>query len=352
MSRLLGKVIKSIAPYVPGEQIKGEDIIKLNTNESAYPPAPAVEKALQELPYNSLKLYPDPTAKELRETAADYYKVNSDQVFFGCGSDEVLSYAFMGFFNKGDKVYFPDISYGFYKVYSKLYQLNAVEIPLDKNFEINVSNYLNLDGGVVIANPNAPTGICLTINQVEEIVKSNLDNLVIIDEAYIDFSKEESAVSLIDKYDNLLVVQTFSKSRGLAGMRLGLGLGNKNLINGLERVKYSINPYNLDYVAQKVGVASLKNSGYMKKTTQKIVNTRETFSASLKDLGFSVVESQTNFVFVKPKGITGEDYYNKLREKNILVRYFSAPRLKDYVRITIGTPEDMKTLIEETKSLL
>ena len=257
----------------------------------------------------------------------------------------------MAFFNKGDKVYYPNITYSFYTVYSNLFDLNEVKIPLKDDFTIDINDYKNLDSGIFIANPNAPTGIILTIEEIEDIVKSNKDNIVIIDEAYIDFGGE-SAVKLINKYDNILIIQTFSKSRCLAGMRLGFAIGNENLIQGLKNIKYSFNSYTINRLSILAGIESIKDKKYFEDTVSKIINTRERIKKELKDLGFNVLDSKSNFLFISYKEIFAEEIYFKLREKGILVRYFKSKLIDNYIRVTIGTDDEMNTFIEITKKII
>lgn len=352
MSRLLSNRAKEITPYVPGEQPKDRTYIKLNTNENPYPPAPAVQRLLSNRTAEDLRLYPDPDATELRQAMADCYDLSVEQVFAGGGSDEVLAYAFMAFFDQGDKVYFPDITYGFYQVYADLFALTVHLLPLAEDFTINLSDYRELDGGIFLANPNAPTGICLSPQDIEKILLANPDQLVVVDEAYIDFSDNNTCIPLIHRYDNLLVIQTFSKSRALAGMRLGFGFGNPALLDGLERMKYSFNPYNLDKVSLDVGVASLSDPDYFSTVTEQIVETRERTKNALEILGFHCLPSQTNFLFTTHPTVDAAQLYEYLQEQSILVRYFPRPRIDQYLRVTIGTKEEMKSLIATVTQFL
>lgn len=347
MSRFLKKGLQGIEPYVPGEQPKNAKLIKLNTNESPYPPSPKVMEAICREELENLKLYSDPEAKVLIEAAAEYYHVDTNQIMAGNGSDELLAFSFMAY---GEKIYFPTISYGFYKIYGRIFSENATRIPLDEKLRINVKDYYNLDGTIIIANPNAPTGIALTKDEIEGIVIKNRNNLVIIDEAYVDFGAE-SVVSLIGQYDNLLVIQTLSKSRSLAGARIGVAIGNKEIVDDLKRIKYSFNPYNLNRLSILAGAAAFKDKNYFQECCGKIISTRERFVKDLESSGFEVLPSKANFVFAKPPGISGEKCFQKLRENNILVRHFNELLMKDYVRITIGTEEEMNAIRKQLPGL-
>lgn len=352
MSRFLSCAASELEPYTPGEQPRDMRYIKLNTNENPYPPSPEVVAAIKSFDAENLRLYPDPTAAGLRSAVAGNYEVKPEQVFAGAGSDEVLGYAFMAFNDRGGKVYFPDITYGFYRVYADLFGLQAVEIPLKEDFTINVEDYFELDGNIFIANPNAPTGICLSIDEIERILQKNEDRLVVVDEAYIDFSSGGSCVKLIDKYDNLLVVQTFSKSRSLAGMRLGAGFGNAGLIEGLERVKYSFNPYNLNRISLAVGIAAMSNANYMRGIAAKIIKTRERLRKKLEEMGFIVLPSDTNFLFCKNDKIPGKDLYEKLKQNGVLVRHFGKGRIKDFIRVTVGGEDETDIFLSKLEALL
>ncbi|MEH6628068.1 MAG: histidinol-phosphate transaminase [Motiliproteus sp.] len=351
MSKYWSPSIRDIEPYVPGEQPKGGSFIKLNTNENPYPPSPQVAVALGEFPIDQLKLYPDPDATELKQAIAEYHQVSSANVFVGNGSDEVLGLAFMAFFRQVWPILYPNHTYSFYPVYCNLFGIEYRTVPLNKNFTLNISDYDTANGGIVIANPNAPTGIALPLADVEKLLKFNRDSVVIIDEAYVDFGAE-SAVSLVEQYDNLLVVQTFSKSRSLAGLRVGFALGSKVLIDGLERVKNSFNSYPLDTLAIKATVASINDRDYFEQTRQAIIESREWLNQQLQELGFEVLPSKTNFLFAKHPQRQGEELYQQLREKGLLVRHFSKPEIDQYLRITIGTPQEVEALIEALKKLL
>ncbi|MBE5965080.1 MAG: histidinol-phosphate transaminase [Lachnospira sp.] len=339
------KNIRKVVPYVPGEQPKVDDIVKLNTNENPYPPAKGVSRALLEFDSNELKLYPDPTIEELKSTLAEYYGVNVNEVFVGVGSDDVLAMAFLTFFNSDKPILFPDITYSFYPVWADLYKIPYECPKLDENFMMVKEDYYKENGGIIFPNPNAPTAICNDLGFIEDIVKNNQESVVIVDEAYVDFGGE-SAIELTKKYENLLVVQTFSKSRSMAGMRIGYAIGSKDLIKAMEDVKYSFNSYTMNMTAIKSGVEAVKDDEYFKETKKKIVTTRENTAKSLKALGFDMTDSKANFLFVTHKKYAARDIYEYLRTKHIFVRYFNLPRIDNYLRITIGTDEQMEKLIK------
>lgn len=352
MSRFLNSSYSCLEPYTPGEQPKVVGrLIKLNTNENPYPPAPGVYKLLNDEEVQKLRLYPEPSASLLVDAIAEFYGVEQNQVMVGNGSDEVLAFIFMAMRGSNDKIYYPEISYSFYPVYCDIFKANGIKVPLREEYSVGVEDYYNLDGTIVITNPNAPTGRALTLNEIESIVINNRENLVVIDEAYVDFGAE-SAVGLVDKYDNLLVVQTFSKSRSLAGSRIGFAIGNSELIADLNKLKFSFNPYNLNRLSILAGAEAMKDKTYFEETCQKIINTRETFIADMEQLGFEVLPSKANFVFAKSDKIPGENYFNALRKYNIIVRYFKKDKISDFVRITIGTQEEMDALIAATKEIL
>lgn len=352
MSRFLNREYKELIPYTPGEQpkVKGR-LVKLNTNENPYPPAPGVSSVINEKQLQDLKLYSDPEAAILTEAIAENFGLEKSQVITANGSDEILAFIFMAFRGETNKIYYPEISYSFYPVYCDVFGAQGVKIPLREDFSVSPEDYYDADGTIVITNPNAPTGMALEINQIEDILSHNRDNLVVIDEAYVDFGAQ-SAVQLIDKYDNLLVVQTFSKSRSLAGARIGYALGNKELITDLNTIKFSFNPYNLDRLAILAGTEAMRDKEYFDTTRNKIIKTREDFVRSLENMGFSVLPSNANFVFAESREISGEEYFTKLRERNIIVRYFNKDKISNFVRITIGTPEEMDMLLEATKEIL
>ena len=350
MSKFLSRKFEGLEPYVPGEQPRDKKYIKLNTNESPFPPSEKSLKAAEEAARN-LQLYPDPECRRLSEKMAEFYRVSPDEVLMTNGSDEILNFAFMAFCDDKHTAVFPDITYGFYPVFSEINSVPFEEIPLKEDFTIDINDYLGVGKTVFLANPNAPTGIALDISDIEKIVASNPKNVVVIDEAYVDFGAK-SAVSLIHKYDNLLVTQTFSKSRSLAGGRLGMGIGNAALISDLNAIKYSTNPYNINTVTQSMGLAIMEDKFYTSANCQIIGEIREYTAKELQKLGFTLTESQANFVFAKHKYLGGELLYKKLKDKGILVRHFSADRIKDYNRITIGTLEQMKALINAIKEIL
>jgi histidinol-phosphate aminotransferase len=343
MSQFWSDLVHQLTPYVPGEQPKITNIVKLNTNENPYPPSPKVIEAINQANNQDLALYPDPNATELKKSIADFYSMKIEQVFVGNGSDEVLAHAFQALLKKDSPLRFPDISYSFYPVYCELYQIEQKTIPLDQDFKINPTDY-NVDSGAIIfPNPNAPTGRALSLSEIEEILNYNMDSVVIVDEAYINFGGE-TAISLVNQYPNLLVVQTFSKSRSLAGLRIGFAIGNADLITGLEIVKNSFNSYPMDRLAIAAGIAAIQDKEYFEKTCKAIINTRHQLTRFLQDNGFEVIPSSANFVFAKHNLIPAETLGKKLREKNIIVRYFNKPRISDFLRITIGTDEQNQLL--------
>ena len=348
MSRFFSERLQSLKAYVPGEQPKVRNLIKLNTNESPFPPAPGVKEAVAEAA-ESLQLYNDLSAAKLIRLLAETYGLQENQITVSNGSDEILAFAFQVFGGHG--LAFPDITYGFYPVWADLYGLDRKIIPLDEDFNVRIQDYAGNDRCVVIANPNAPTGLCLSRDEVEAIVKSNPDNVVIVDEAYVDFGGE-SALALIPEFDNVLVVRTFSKSRQLAGARMGFAMGNAALIDDLNRVRFSFHPYNVNTLTQAAGAAALKQPGYFESCRQAIMDTRAWTVEQLKTLGFRVLPSSANFVFAAAPGLNGAEYQKKLREKNILIRYFDLPRIRDFTRITIGTKAQMEALIQATKEIL
>lgn len=344
MSRFLIDKLQSLEAYVPGEQPKDKKYIKLNTNESPYPPSIGVLKALDTDVVGDLKLYCNPECTVLTNEFCKVYDVSPENVIFGNGSDEILNYCFTAFFSDRNPVVFPDITYGFYKVFGDLYHIDYKEIPLMSDFSINLNDYMGIGKNVVIANPNAPTGICLTPDEIEQIAKSNPDNVVVIDEAYIDFGGI-SCYPLTKKYKNLIVTGTFSKSRSLAGARLGFAIGDKELIADLNKIKFSTNPYNINSMTQAVGTAALQDNDYYMNNCQKIIETREFTADKLKALGFEILPSKANFLFVGHPEYDGEYLYKSLFEKGILVRHFKKDRIKNYLRITIGTPAEMQALV-------
>ncbi len=351
MSRFFTHRLDKLTPYTPGEQPRDMQYIKLNTNESPFPPSPAVIEAAK-AEAGRLQLYSDPTCRELTDKLASLYGVAPEQVILTNGSDEVLNFAFMAFADEDHPLVFPEITYGFYPVFAELNRIPYTEIPLKADFSVDYRDYLNLDGKtIVIANPNAPTGLCLTLDEIEAIVQSNPDGVVVIDEAYVDFGAE-SAVALVDKYENLLVTQTFSKSRSLAGARLGFGIGGKALIADLHTVRYSTNPYNVNRMTAAAGHAALCDNDYYMANCRTIMENRAYTTEALRKLGFEVLPSLTNFVFAKSDRIGGEALYRELKSRGILVRHFSKESITEYNRITIGTKEQMEAFIATVKTIL
>lgn len=337
--------VKKVEPYIPGEQPNKLNMIKLNTNECPYPPSPQVKKAIREIESETLRFYPDPEATILVESLAKYYQVKKEQVFVGVGSDDVLAMAFLIFFNGKEPILFPDITYSFYDVWAELFGVSYSKIPLEQNFAIDPEDYNRQNGGIIIPNPNAPTGILETVETIEAIIKANPNSVVIIDEAYIDFGGE-SCLSLVDKYENLLVVQTFSKSRSMAGMRIGFAIGSEKIIQYLNDGKFSFNSYTMNQPSLICGVASIEDDKYFKETVSKIIDTRERVKGELSKLGFQFPDSKGNFLFVTHPMYQAKELYEALKEANIFVRYFPKARIDNYLRITIGTDKEMNTLIK------
>lgn len=351
MSKFLIDKLKSLEAYVPGEQPRDKKYIKLNTNESPYPPSEHTLDSINRAEVENLKLYSDPTCKLLKEKIADKFGVLPENVYIGNGSDECLNFFFMAFCDNNKRVVFPDITYGFYNVFSQLYGISYSEIPLTENFSVDYKDYVNVNANVVIANPNAPTGKTISLDEIEEIVKSNKDYIVVIDEAYVDFGGE-TAIKLTEKYDNLLVVRTFSKSYSLAGARLGFAIGNKDIISDLEMIKYSTNPYNVNRLTQIAGVSAIESAKYYEDNCKKIIETREYTNNELEALGFEVLDSKANFLFAKHPELDGEYIYKSLKDKGILVRHFTKERIKDFNRITIGSDDEMKEFINIIKVIV
>lgn len=351
MSKYWSEITKNIEPYVCGEQPKDKKYIKLNTNESPYPPSPRVLEAIKNVASSDLRLYPDPDCDELRETIANYYELNKSQVFIGNGSDEVLAFAFLAFFNSNESIIFPEISYSFYPVYAKLYNINYKLAELDDNFSIQVDEFIRENGGVVIPNPNAPTAKYMPIEEIKKVLDYNSDKVVIIDEAYIDFGGT-SAVALIKDYPNLLVIQTLSKSRSLAGIRIGFALGGEELIDGLNRIKNSFNSYTIDRVASAAAVEAIKDEDYFRECTSRIINTREKVIVQLEELEFKVIPSKANFIFITHPIYPASELFSKLREKSVLVRYFSKDKIDNYLRVSIGSEEEMEFFIKKVKEII
>ncbi|MDY4670268.1 MAG: histidinol-phosphate transaminase [Oliverpabstia sp.] len=345
------KNVRKVVPYTPGEQPKAEKMIKLNTNENPYPPSPMVKAALKNMEPDCMRLYPDPTAHMLVEAIAEFYHLREDQIFVGVGSDDVLAMIFLTFFNSTKPILFPDITYSFYDVWAKMLRIPYETVSLDENFQIKKEDYFRENGGVIFPNPNAPTGLEISLSDVEEIVRENQDVVVVVDEAYVDFGAA-SALPLIEKYDNLLVVQTFSKSRGMAGMRIGYAMGNPLLIQYLNDVKYSFNSYTMDQTSLVMGTAAMKDREYFEKTVNKVVETREWTKGELRKLGFSFGDSKANFIFASHESCPAKELFEALRKENIFVRYFEKPRIDNYLRITIGTQLEMETFVEFLKDYL
>lgn len=343
--------IRKVVPYTPGEQPDQADMIKLNTNENPYPPALGVQKALSTLSVDTLRLYPDPTAGDLVHAIAKSYGLKDEQVFVGVGSDDVLAMSFLTFFNSENPILFPDITYSFYDVWADLFRIPYERPALDENFHIRKEDYFRENGGIIFPNPNAPTGVELPLEDVETIIRNNPDVIVIVDEAYVDFGGT-TAIPLIEKYDNLLVVQTFSKSRSMAGMRIGFACGNERLIKFLNDAKYSFNSYTMDRTAIAAGVAAVEDQVYFEETCHKIIETREWTKKELRALGFSFEDSKSNFIFAAHKTCPAAELFAALREQHIYVRYFPKDRIDNFLRITIGTQEEMQKFVDFLKDYL
>lgn len=341
--------VRKVVPYVAGEQPDKPDMIKLNTNECPYPPAPGVARLAAQMNCDRLRLYPDPDVSPLTEALAAYYHVNPKQVFVGVGSDDVLSMAFLTFFHSGRPVLFPDVTYSFYDVWANLYRIPYKTCELDQDWHIRPEDYNQPNGGIIFPNPNAPTGVLESLETVEEILKANRDVIVIVDEAYVDFGGV-SALPLLEKYDNLLVVQTFSKSRAMAGLRIGFCIGSEKLIGYLKDVKFSFNSYTMNLPAQLLGVEAVRDRAYFKETTERIISTRERVKKELKQLGFTFPDSRGNFIFASHRDISAGQLFEALRRANIYVRYWNKPRISEYLRITVGTDQEMDRLLDFLKS--
>lgn len=343
--------VRQVEPYTPGEQPNKETMIKLNTNECPYPPAPGVVKAAAEFDTDCLRLYPDPNAGALVNALAEYYGVDTSQVFVGVGSDDVLATAFLTFFNGNKPILFPDITYSFYSVWADLFRIPYERPALDSEFKMVKEDYYRENGGVIFPNPNAPTGVMETLSDVEDIIRHNQEVVVIVDEAYVDFGGV-SALELVNKYENLLVVQTFSKSRAMAGMRIGFAIGSPALIQAMNNVKFSYNSYTMNQPALKIGVEAVKDEVYFRETLNKIIATREQAKKRLGDLGFTFPDSMTNFIFAAHKSVPAKKIFEALKKKDIYVRYFNVPRIDNYLRITIGTDAEMEQLYEALEEIL
>lgn len=345
------KNLREITPYVPGEQPDFSDMIKLNTNENPYPPAPGVKKMLKEMQAEKLTLYPNPSAKLLVDELSVQYGIAPERIFVGVGSDDVLGMIFMTCFCSDKPVLFPDITYSFYDVWAKLFRVPYEQLPLDENFRIRKEDYRKENGGILIANPNAPTSIGESVDFIEDIVKHNPDSVVVVDEAYVDFGGD-SAFPLLERYDNLLVVQTFSKSRSMAGMRIGFAFGSERLISAMYAVRNSYNSYTMNYPSILCGAEALKDPAYFKECTEKVIATRERVKKELAELGFSFPDSKTNFLFVTHERVPAAELFAMLREKHIFVRYFRTPRIDNYLRVSIGTDAQMDRFLEVLRDYL
>ncbi|MFD1038284.1 histidinol-phosphate transaminase [Virgibacillus byunsanensis] len=351
MSKFWSETAKRTKPYVPGEQSNEPNILKLNTNENPYPPSPHVIEAIKEELERKLNLYPSPTVDQLREAIAGNLQLSSENVFVGNGSDEVLAFAFMAFFEPNKKIRFPAISYSFYPVYANLFGIPYEEVQLNRDFTLPADAFFQSEGGVIFPNPNAPTSVYLQLDAIKEIVENNPNQVVIVDEAYIDFASE-SAVTLINSYENLLVVQTMSKSRSLAGLRIGYAMGHPELIQALVRIKDSFNSYTLDRLAIAGGTAAVKDTAYFQQTTEKIVQTRDWVIENMKKRGFYVLDSQANFIFASHYNEPAEDLYVELKNSGVLVRHFSKALIDNYLRITIGTDENMQHFFKKLDEII
>ena len=343
--------VREVTPYTPGEQPGGADVIKLNTNENPYPPCDGVARALKEFDCEALRRYPDPAVSKLRGAIASYHNLDMGNVFVGVGSDDVIAMCYMTFFNSDKPILFPDITYSFYDVWADEFKVPFAVKALNDDFRINKSDYYVENGGVIIPNPNAPTGIAEPVEFFEDILNHNRDSIVIVDEAYVDFGAS-SCIELLSKYDNLIVVRTFSKSRSMAGSRIGYALASEEIITALHNVKYSYNSYTMDSVTIKLGVEAIKDEKYFRDNLDKVICTRNWTRDRLNELGFKVFDSSANFLFVKPSGITAKALFEKLKERNIYVRYFNKPRIDNYLRISIGTDSEMQALIEAIKDII
>lgn len=351
MSREWTKNLRNIEPYVPGEQSKDKDIVKINANENPYPPSPKAAEVLKSFDTNKLRFYPSANSTKLKEAIAKYYKVDVSNVFVGNGSDDVLAVAFQSFFNSEKPIVYPDLTYSFYPVWCSLFGIKYKNYPVGDDFRINPEDYKEKNGGVVIPNPNAPTSLGEGLDFVEKILDYNQDSVVIIDEAYVDFGGT-SSIPLIDKYENLLVTGTFSKSRSLAGLRIGFAIGSKALIDVMEAVKNSYNSYTVDSLSIEMGAVSIEDDEYFKSTCKKVIKTRERVTLELEKLGFDVLDSQTNFIFVTHNKHNMKSLFEYLKTQKVFIRYFSLPRIENYVRITIGTNEEMDIFLEKTKEFI
>ena len=351
MDKLWKKNLRDIEPYVPGEQSKEKNIVKLNANENPYPPSPKAVEAINGFPCDGLRLYPDANATVFKQAMADYYNVQPENVFLGNGSDDVLALCFQAFFNSDKPIVFPDITYSFYPVWCRLFNIPFKNYPLNADFRIDVADYAEENGGVVIPNPNAPTSLGEGKEFIEKLMEYNQDCIVIVDEAYVDFGGY-SSVELTKKYENLIVTGTFSKSRSLAGLRIGYAIGNKELIAVLEAVKNSYNSYTVDSISMAAGTASINDKAYFEETVSKVIATRDRVIKELRALGFTALESQTNFIFATHSTLNMRDYFEWLKTQKVFIRYFNLPRIDNHVRITVGTDEEMDIFLDKTKAYL
>ncbi len=343
--------VRKVVPYTPGEQPKDKDIIKLNTNENPYPPAPAVRGLLDSYDVSEMRLYPNPDSEVLVNALAERYGLKPSQIFVGVGSDDVISMAFMTFFNSEKPILFPDVTYSFYDVWADVYRIPYKTCPLSEDFTINPDDYRQENGGIIFPNPNAPTGVLESTEMIEDIVKANPDSVVMIDEAYIDFGGK-SCQSLIDKYENLLVIQTFSKSRSMAGMRIGFAMGSEKLIKYMNDVKFSVNSYTMNSITQICGAEAVRDEKYFNETVNKIIATREYSKKKLSEMGFVFPDSMSNFIFASHKEKNAGYIFEELRKRKIFVRYWNKPRIKNYMRITVGTEEEMNSLFKTLEEIL
>jgi histidinol-phosphate aminotransferase len=351
MSKYWSKLVHELSPYVPGEQPGGSKLVKLNTNENPFPPSPKVLDALRKAMGDRLRLYPEPTSRGVRETVAGYYGVKPEQVFAGNGSDEVLAHVFNALFRHDKPVLFPDITYSFYPVYCRFYGIEGRQVPLNENFRVNVVDYRQANGGIILPNPNAPTGVLLGLDQVETLLKDNPDSVVVIDEAYIDFGGD-TAIPLVDRHPNLLVIQTLSKSRSLAGLRVGFAVGHEDLIEGLVRVKDSFNSYPLGMAAQVGAVAAMEDEEYFRQTCQQVMANRDELVAGLQQRGFEVLPSAANFVLTRCPAKPAAELMSELRKREVIVRHFQLPRIDQYLRITVGNEEQQTALFAALDEIL
>jgi histidinol-phosphate aminotransferase len=351
MSKYWTESVRALDPYTPGEQPRERQYVKLNTNENPYPPSPKVLDALRDCADERLRLYPDPTCDDLRAAIASYYGVDRGEVFVGNGSDEILSLVFFSFFKRERPLLFPDITYSFYEVYCTFHGIAGKRIPLREDFTLAPEDYDLENGGIIFANPNAPTGATLSLGQIERLLGSHRDSVVVVDEAYVDFGGE-SAIPLVRSHPNLLVVQTLSKSRSLAGLRVGLAVGAPDLVAGLERARYSFNPYNLDRLALAGAIESFRDEAYFQENCRKVIETRERSARRLAELGFAVVPSRANFLFITHERHSAKELLQGLRDRGVLVRHFDRPRISNYLRVTVGTDEEMEVFLDGIGELI